>query len=116
MWRANKKRLLVLTELDKHGIDLHTVRCPACDDEVETVDHALFYCKNSVEIWSKVSEWWGLTVPTQFGANIAFGEDTSITVSSLGGKIWQAVRCTCRYLLWKNRNKIVFKKVVGRLR
>ncbi|XP_071718172.1 uncharacterized protein [Rutidosis leptorrhynchoides] len=46
IWRARKNRIASLIELDKRGIDLHTVRCPLCDDDVETVNHALLFCKH----------------------------------------------------------------------
>ncbi|XP_071695582.1 uncharacterized protein [Rutidosis leptorrhynchoides] len=43
IWRVLKHRIPVLTELDKRGIDLDTVRCPLCDDDVETIDHSIFF-------------------------------------------------------------------------
>ncbi|XP_071726033.1 uncharacterized protein [Rutidosis leptorrhynchoides] len=43
VWRAIKKRLPVRIELDKRGIDLHSVRCLVCDDDVESVDHCLIF-------------------------------------------------------------------------
>ncbi|XP_071713260.1 uncharacterized protein [Rutidosis leptorrhynchoides] len=41
IWRANLKRLPVLTELDKRGIDVDSVCCPLCDDDIEYVEHSL---------------------------------------------------------------------------
>ncbi|XP_071718674.1 uncharacterized protein [Rutidosis leptorrhynchoides] len=72
VWRARRDRLPVLLELDKRGIDLHSVLCPLCDDEVETVNHALSSCKKA--------------------------------------EIWQAMIWTSVYLIWKNRNNMIFKK------
>ncbi|XP_071714455.1 uncharacterized protein [Rutidosis leptorrhynchoides] len=43
VWRALKRRLLVRIELDKKGIDLHSVRCPICDDDIETMEHSLIF-------------------------------------------------------------------------
>ncbi|XP_071738832.1 uncharacterized protein [Rutidosis leptorrhynchoides] len=54
VWRARKLRLPVLMELDKRGIDLHSVRCPLCDDDVETFNHSLILCINAFEVWCKV--------------------------------------------------------------
>ncbi|XP_071694498.1 uncharacterized protein [Rutidosis leptorrhynchoides] len=53
VWRALKKRLPVRVELDKRGIDLHSVRCPICDDDLESVDHSLINCKFSMDVWSR---------------------------------------------------------------
>ncbi|XP_071713432.1 uncharacterized protein [Rutidosis leptorrhynchoides] len=109
VWRARKKRLAILTELDKRGVDLHSIRCPICDDDVETVDHTLLFCKQAFDIWSKVFEWWGLNVSSNLSVSELFGKDSSITMSESGAKIWQAVKWVCGYLIWRNRNQKVFK-------
>ncbi|XP_071741403.1 uncharacterized protein [Rutidosis leptorrhynchoides] len=43
VWLALKKRLSVRMELDKRGIDLHSVRCPICDDGLESMEHSLIF-------------------------------------------------------------------------
>ncbi|XP_071688887.1 uncharacterized protein [Rutidosis leptorrhynchoides] len=58
VWRVRKKRMSVLVELDKRGIDLHSVRCPLCDDAIETVDHSLILCKYAFHVWCKDFDWW----------------------------------------------------------
>ncbi|XP_071713444.1 uncharacterized protein [Rutidosis leptorrhynchoides] len=58
IWRARRHRILVRVELYKRGIDLSSIRCPICDDELEDVNHALFNCKFSKEIWLRVLKWW----------------------------------------------------------
>ncbi|XP_071714730.1 uncharacterized protein [Rutidosis leptorrhynchoides] len=58
VWRALLRRLPVRSELDKRGIDLHSLLCPICDDVVESVDHSLIFCRQSLEIWGRVFKWW----------------------------------------------------------
>ncbi|XP_071715143.1 uncharacterized protein [Rutidosis leptorrhynchoides] len=70
IWRTRKRRLAVLTELDKRGIDLNSTRCPVCDDDVETVDDSLLFCKEAFDIWAKVHDWWGLSGVV----NVSMGE------------------------------------------
>ncbi|XP_071688022.1 uncharacterized protein [Rutidosis leptorrhynchoides] len=60
MWRVQKNRLPVRIELDNKGIDLHTVLCPFCNNEPESIQHALFSCKTAADIWEKVRLWWRL--------------------------------------------------------
>ncbi|XP_071709240.1 uncharacterized protein [Rutidosis leptorrhynchoides] len=109
IWRACQKRLPVLFEIDKRGVDLHSVRCPLCDDDLETVEHSLIFCKLSLDIWDRVFAWWG------FGnmSNLILGEilrgKCPLSSSILGTKIWQAVEWVCAYLIWKNRNEKVFR-------
>ncbi|XP_071719087.1 uncharacterized protein [Rutidosis leptorrhynchoides] len=108
-WRAQKKRLLARIELDKRGIDLDTVRCPNCDDGLESVDHALLSCKQVREIWKNVFKWWNLGSFNVVSLDDIFKLSDSGSNSSFGKSIWQATRWICTYLIWKNRNNLVFR-------
>ncbi|XP_071708833.1 uncharacterized protein [Rutidosis leptorrhynchoides] len=109
VWRALRKRLPVRVELDKRGIDLHSIRCPVCDGDIESVEHSLISCKLSVEIWSRVFKWWGFGNLANPGLNDILRGKAPQNMSSLGSKIWQAVEWVCAYTIWKNRNTAVFK-------
>ncbi|XP_071719324.1 uncharacterized protein [Rutidosis leptorrhynchoides] len=108
-WRARRKRLPVFFELDKRGIDLHSVLCPLCDDEIETVDHALFSCTKVREVWDKIFNWRGVT-SNQLNLDGILGGSVNLQLSKVGEKIWQAMIWTSLYLIWKNRNNKIFKK------
>ncbi|XP_071713653.1 uncharacterized protein [Rutidosis leptorrhynchoides] len=88
VWRLMKKRLPVRIELDKKGIDLHSVRCPLCDNDLETTDHTLVFCSYAQDIWNRDFQWWGL------GAfvNLSFSEilrgNSGVSMSTFGNKIW----------------------------
>ncbi|GJS17668.1 RNA-directed DNA polymerase, eukaryota, reverse transcriptase zinc-binding domain protein [Tanacetum coccineum] len=58
VWRVLKGRLPILSELDKRGIDLNTLLCPCCDDNVETTDHSLLLCNMAWSVWVKFFKWW----------------------------------------------------------
>ncbi|GJW13151.1 RNA-directed DNA polymerase, eukaryota, reverse transcriptase zinc-binding domain protein [Tanacetum coccineum] len=49
-WRAVRGRLPVRIELDKKGIDLHTILCPNCDEMCETIDHSLVFCNEAMKM------------------------------------------------------------------
>ncbi|XP_071712198.1 uncharacterized protein [Rutidosis leptorrhynchoides] len=87
VWRDRRKRLPTLVELDKRGIDLHSVRCPICDDDIETVDHSLLLCKHVIVIWNKVFMWWGggNFNPRNMGELLS---NTGHVNSSVGKDIW----------------------------
>ncbi|XP_071698919.1 uncharacterized protein [Rutidosis leptorrhynchoides] len=108
--RVRRGRIPVLFELDKWGVDLNSVICPLCNDAVETVSHALFSCKLVREIWEKVLKWWGID-STQHNIESILIESSYVPCSNLGEKIWQAMVWTSIYLIWKNRNQKVFKKI-----
>ncbi|XP_071712494.1 uncharacterized protein [Rutidosis leptorrhynchoides] len=109
IWRARKKRLPTLCELDKRGIDLHSVRCSICDDDVENIDHALIFCKCAYDVWSRIYNWWNLGPYVNTSIAETFAGSVNQNMSKIGAKLWQAVEWTCGYLIWKNRNSKVFK-------
>ncbi|GKD12845.1 RNA-directed DNA polymerase, eukaryota, reverse transcriptase zinc-binding domain protein, partial [Tanacetum coccineum] len=40
------------------GVDLDFVRCPLCDDGIETEDHIFVHCKIAKQLWSDDLKWW----------------------------------------------------------
>ncbi|XP_071687753.1 uncharacterized protein [Rutidosis leptorrhynchoides] len=80
IWRMLKRRIPVHTELDKRGIDLDSVRCPLCDDGVESIDYSMIFCRHSMEVWERVYKWWGLGAVANLSINEAF-RDLSIPLS-----------------------------------
>ncbi|XP_071694535.1 uncharacterized protein [Rutidosis leptorrhynchoides] len=108
IWKVLRKRIATRVDLDKKGIDLDSVRCPMCDDGLESIDHSLFLCKYSFDVWERVFKWWGLNAVSNLSVNEAFRGKCNRTMSPLGSKIWQATEWTCAYLLWRNRNLKVF--------
>ncbi|XP_071714829.1 uncharacterized protein [Rutidosis leptorrhynchoides] len=109
VWRAIKKRLPVRCELDKRGIDLHSLRCPLCDDELESVDHSLIFCKHALDVWDRIYSWCGLG---NF-SNLSIGEilrgNSPCNMSCIGKMVWQAIEWVGAYYIWKNRNNKVFR-------
>ncbi|XP_071700057.1 uncharacterized protein [Rutidosis leptorrhynchoides] len=69
IWRARRGRIPVRIELDKRGIDLHSIRCPMCDEDLESVEHILFSCSFAKDISGKVLNWWGYS-----SANFIFSD------------------------------------------
>ncbi|XP_071688252.1 uncharacterized protein [Rutidosis leptorrhynchoides] len=108
IWRVRKGRIPVLTNLDKRGVDLHSVRCPICDNGVEYIQHSLLSCRKTLEIWGKIFDWWRATLPSSIDINNLIEGSSNIFSSELGKNIWQAVLWSCAYLVWKNRNEKVF--------
>ncbi|XP_071713248.1 uncharacterized protein [Rutidosis leptorrhynchoides] len=110
-WRVGKKRVPVRIELDKRGIDLNSVRCPICDNGLETVDHAFILCDHSLDVWSRVCRWWGFGNFSNLSSNEILKGNAPVSMSPLGKKNWQAVEWVCVYFIWKNRNNKVFRGI-----
>ncbi|GKE46109.1 RNA-directed DNA polymerase, eukaryota, reverse transcriptase zinc-binding domain protein, partial [Tanacetum coccineum] len=47
-------RIPTRTNLDRRGIDLDSVRCPLCDEDLESEDHIFVSCEIASGIWKDV--------------------------------------------------------------
>ncbi|XP_071730433.1 uncharacterized protein [Rutidosis leptorrhynchoides] len=108
IWRASQNKLPVRTELDKRGVDLHSTRCPVCDDDIETLHHSIISCKVAKDVWEKIQKWWRLD-------HLLINDISDLSKATnpkfknpLVASIWQAVVWVSSYFLWKNRNDHVF--------
>ncbi|XP_071739493.1 uncharacterized protein [Rutidosis leptorrhynchoides] len=104
-----KKRLPVKLELDRRGIDLHSVRCPLCDDDLESVDHSIIFCEHALDVWDRVFNWWNMGNFSNFSLLEIFNGKGNNVMSSFGRKVWQALLWIAAYLIWKNSNNMVFQ-------
>lgn len=115
MWRVRLGRLPCRMVLDKMGIDLDTVLCPRCGETAETLDHALIGCSKVKLMWLLVGRWWrknldGMSTIQQF----LLEENQSRSIAK-GMKLLFGVKWAFLYLIWSNRNKVVFKAEDGEL-
>ncbi|XP_071695666.1 uncharacterized protein [Rutidosis leptorrhynchoides] len=101
-WRARLRRLAVRV------MDLDSILCPLCNNDIESVEHSLILCQNAMEVWKKVYNWWGFTNVSNLSISEAFLGRSSHRLSPLQEKAWQAVECVSGYLIWKNRNQKIF--------
>ncbi|XP_071715056.1 uncharacterized protein [Rutidosis leptorrhynchoides] len=109
VWRALKNRFPTRVELDKRGIDLHSVRCPVCDGGLETVEHALVSCKFASDLWGRIFNWWKSGAFNNHNiVELLRENNVSSSMSSLGNSLWIAIKWIGVYVIWKNRNIKVF--------
>ncbi|GKB25262.1 RNA-directed DNA polymerase, eukaryota, reverse transcriptase zinc-binding domain protein [Tanacetum coccineum] len=59
-WRLRKDRLPTCLNLDARGIDLDSLRCPVCNDGIESTPHLFVGCTVVADIWCMIKDWWGL--------------------------------------------------------
>ncbi|XP_071713254.1 uncharacterized protein [Rutidosis leptorrhynchoides] len=109
VWQALKNRFPARLELDKRGMDLHSVRCPLCDDALESVENSPILYKHARKIWERVYKWWGVGNLSCASLSILLDDSSTLASSDYGKVIWQALKWICTYLIWKNRNNKVFR-------
>ncbi|XP_071685988.1 uncharacterized protein [Rutidosis leptorrhynchoides] len=107
-WRAVQQKIPVRSELDKKGIDLHTILCPLCEHQIETIDHALLNCQKVSSIWIQFLDWWNQNNISISNINDAIISDQGISHNSIGSSIWQAAKWIACYIIWKHRNLKIF--------
>ncbi|XP_071709330.1 uncharacterized protein [Rutidosis leptorrhynchoides] len=109
VWRAKRGRLPVLLELDKRGVDLHSVRCQSCDNDLECIRHALLSFDKVWEVWKRLFDWWGVNLPPNVNLIELIEGRLGQFGSDLGEKLWQGMLWVSVYVIWKNRNEKIFK-------
>ncbi|GJY23411.1 RNA-directed DNA polymerase, eukaryota, reverse transcriptase zinc-binding domain protein [Tanacetum coccineum] len=62
VWRADKDSLAARCNIDRRNIDLHSVLCPMCEEDVESLDHLMGRCSWSRSIWNFIFKWWGFSL------------------------------------------------------
>ncbi|GJW97577.1 RNA-directed DNA polymerase, eukaryota, reverse transcriptase zinc-binding domain protein [Tanacetum coccineum] len=63
LWRMALNKLPSRVNLHRKGIDVRSVLCPICQDDVESVNHILFTCDMAKDLWDLLVKWWDLDIP-----------------------------------------------------
>ncbi|XP_071714996.1 uncharacterized protein [Rutidosis leptorrhynchoides] len=103
-------RLPVRVELDKRGIDMDSIRCHVCNDDIESVEHILLKCPFAKELWKRVFNWWNLESQSYTSLDDMF---KGKKLPSNSSKLLQAIEWICGYTIWQNINQVVFQKKKG---
>lgn len=115
VWRAKLGRIPSRSVLDKMGIDLDSLLCPRCGKEVESIDHALVKCEDVKNLWSLMGRWWNIDVESASTIQEILEIGNQLGDNTKGLRRWTAMAWSTLYLVWANRNKMVFDKVSGSL-
>ncbi|XP_071739044.1 uncharacterized protein [Rutidosis leptorrhynchoides] len=115
IWRVKQQRIPVKIELDKRGVDLDTVRCPVCNNDLETVEHIFIHCFFAKDLWSRVFRWWKINrkMYTQLEDMFKGIENPSQPTNT--SNLWMAIEWVTAYFIWQNCNHTLFqnKKIIG---
>nr|GEY37462.1 reverse transcriptase domain, reverse transcriptase zinc-binding domain protein [Tanacetum cinerariifolium] len=106
-WRLSNNRLPTRINLDARGIDLHSVRCPICDEDVETPQHLFIDCIVASRLWSMVANFWRIDDYLKDLPNLITWGDTANLLQPLKA-CFDAVIQTTLWVIWRFRNRICF--------
>lgn len=104
------ERLPARSNLDKRGIDLHSTRCPLCDEDQETEFHLFAKCPISVDVWNAISSWWNLG-HLDFGCthDVLSLADSFPNITGHLHKLLDVVVHVALWVIWRFRNETIFR-------
>ncbi|GJR88341.1 RNA-directed DNA polymerase, eukaryota, reverse transcriptase zinc-binding domain protein [Tanacetum coccineum] len=108
LWRLALNKLPSRVNLDKKGIDVDSLLCPICNDDVETVNHVFFSCDMAKDLWALLARWWELDIP--FCSNIFdwFTWLDSLSISHKARAFLEGVGETLLWHICNFRNRSIF--------
>ncbi|GJW54616.1 RNA-directed DNA polymerase, eukaryota, reverse transcriptase zinc-binding domain protein [Tanacetum coccineum] len=107
-WRISIQRLPTRINLDKRNVDLDSVRCPICDDALETEQHVFVSYNLAGKIWKDILNWWNIKSIVVSTLDDAINLAGKVTIKASHIKFFDAVVQTTLWLLWRYRNEFVF--------
>ena len=108
-WRVKLGRVLCREALDKMGIELHSTLCTRCSKEVEMIDRTILRCEEVSSVWRSMARWWNRNLE-----NIDSVENLLASCEGSGGNsnqptLWKETVWAVIYLIWAQRNQMVFE-------
>ncbi|GJU20005.1 RNA-directed DNA polymerase, eukaryota, reverse transcriptase zinc-binding domain protein [Tanacetum coccineum] len=107
-WRIKRLRIPTRVNLDRRGIDLHSLRCPVCDEDLETEEHLLVNCFVAKATLSEVLKWWKVSYIQINNLNdiLTLANQTNFTATNV--MLFDAVVQSTLWILWRFRNESTF--------
>lgn len=110
MWKLRLNRLPSRVNLDRRGLDLHSILCPTCDSDVETVNHLFFSCELALDLWALVARWWEIDISICSSISDWDRWFGSLTLKHNTMLCLEVVFCTMCWEIWNFRNKLLFDR------
>ncbi|GJU06616.1 RNA-directed DNA polymerase, eukaryota, reverse transcriptase zinc-binding domain protein [Tanacetum coccineum] len=63
LWRLMLNKLPTKVNLDRKGVDVGSILCPICSEDVESANHIFFSCEMAKDLWALFARWWELDIP-----------------------------------------------------
>ncbi|GJV02489.1 RNA-directed DNA polymerase, eukaryota, reverse transcriptase zinc-binding domain protein [Tanacetum coccineum] len=108
MWRLLLNKLPSRVNLDRRGIDVGSILCPICQDDVESVYHLFFSCEMAKDLWDLLAKWWELDIPVCANISEWYSWLDSLHASSKVRLFLEGVGGTLLWSIWSFRNRLVF--------
>jgi len=108
-WRLLLDRLPTRDNLAKRGMQLMSVRCPMCQEGVETAQHLFTTCKVAQKVWDLCERWVGNVAVRHNAITIHFQSFHLVSQSQRANRTWKGIWVAIVSKIWRHRNNVVFK-------
>nr|GEY90329.1 RNA-directed DNA polymerase, eukaryota, reverse transcriptase zinc-binding domain protein [Tanacetum cinerariifolium] len=62
IWKLMLNKLPARVNLDRRDIDVGSILCPICMEDVETANHIFLSCNMAKDLWSLFAKWWEIDI------------------------------------------------------
>ncbi|GJX08641.1 putative ribonuclease H-like domain-containing protein [Tanacetum coccineum] len=108
LWRLKLNKLPSRVNLDRRGVDVESILCPICLEDLETVNHFFFNCGLAKDMWASLAKWWELDIPVCDNIAEWFVWLDSLRIPLKVRLILEGVGGTLMWSIWNFRNSLIF--------
>ncbi|KAH1217474.1 putative ribonuclease H protein [Glycine max] len=108
-WRLLKNRLPSRDNLRKRQVTMPSYSCPLCDHEEESVDHLMFKCVMTRNLWWEPLSWVNRVGPFSIDPKNHFLQFTQWSSKASTNRRWEFLWLALSFSIWHYRNAMIFK-------
>ncbi|GKB63531.1 putative RNA-directed DNA polymerase, eukaryota, reverse transcriptase zinc-binding domain protein, partial [Tanacetum coccineum] len=107
-WKVKTDSLPTRFNVSRRGINIDSIICTICDNEVETSRHLFFYCCMVRQIVRKITRWWDVPYVEVESYEDWYNWLVNLRISSMHKQMFEGVFYVMWWHLWSFRNKLIF--------
>nr|GEV90079.1 zinc finger, CCHC-type [Tanacetum cinerariifolium] len=108
LWRLNLDRLPHRLNLSWRGLEIQSISCSVCSNDMESNDHGFYTCDVALHIWSLVRIWCDISIPAIVSHSDWKSWFDNLHLSSDGKTRLQVIAATVWWTIWKYKNPVTF--------
>ncbi|GJR30645.1 RNA-directed DNA polymerase, eukaryota, reverse transcriptase zinc-binding domain protein [Tanacetum coccineum] len=108
LWRLKLNKLPSRVNLDRRCIEVDSILCPSCLEDIKTVNHSFFNCGLTKDLWALLAKWWELDISICGSIVEWYDWLGSLHGSSKVRLLLEGVGGTLLWTIWYYRNQLVF--------
>ncbi|XP_071713517.1 uncharacterized protein [Rutidosis leptorrhynchoides] len=108
VWRLKLSRLATKVNLSARGIVLEEAGCCLCDESFEDENHLFLHCATSQQIWSKISQWSNISLPSWSSLANLWAWIDGVPIPQNRRLITSIIIYATLWNIWRLRNSVIF--------